>query len=236
MSSYPGSLDAFTNPAGSDPLSGGHAAQHGAVNDAVEAIEAELGVTPSAGYSTVAARLTAIEAAIGGGGGGSFAPVLHDTFTTASSVSVDDCFVGDGYYRVLLEITAWSAASNGCLRFRDSGTDDSTSNIYQHGSFYHSTTTPTNYGTASGNDRIENIWYGANDSNMPLIVEFTVNGANLSRWTHVRGQHNYRNSGDLTEFYFHAVHMSASSFDGFTFYPGSGTITGEVTVWEYPKA
>ena len=38
-SSYPGSLDALSNPAGTDLLSTGHAAQHGNVNDAVEAVQ-----------------------------------------------------------------------------------------------------------------------------------------------------------------------------------------------------
>jgi hypothetical protein len=60
--SYPGALDTLTNPTGSDQLSSpSHASQHANANDAIEAIEAELGTTPSASFSTVAARLTAIE-------------------------------------------------------------------------------------------------------------------------------------------------------------------------------
>lgn len=57
---YPGALDSFTNPTGTDALNSAtvpHADQHANANDAVEAVQAELGVTPSGAYATVAARL-----------------------------------------------------------------------------------------------------------------------------------------------------------------------------------
>ena len=58
---YPSGLDTYTNPAGTDALSTGHASQHANVNDAVEAIEAELGTNPSGSQATVKARIEAIE-------------------------------------------------------------------------------------------------------------------------------------------------------------------------------
>lgn len=58
---YPSGLDTYTNPAGTDALSTGHASQHANVNDAVEAIEAELGTNPSGSEATVKARIEAIE-------------------------------------------------------------------------------------------------------------------------------------------------------------------------------
>lgn len=62
--SYPAAFDAFSNPTSSDNLdsiSVPHAAQHTNVNDAVEAIQAELGLDPAGGYTTVRARLEATE-------------------------------------------------------------------------------------------------------------------------------------------------------------------------------
>jgi hypothetical protein len=57
-STYPASIDSFTNPVGTDPLSSpAHAAQHANVNDAVEAIETTLGASPQGSFVTVAARL-----------------------------------------------------------------------------------------------------------------------------------------------------------------------------------
>jgi len=61
--SYPGSLDSFTNPASTDTLSSStvpHAAQHDNANDAIAAIETTLGTNPQGSYSTVAARLSAL--------------------------------------------------------------------------------------------------------------------------------------------------------------------------------
>ena len=60
--SYPGALDAFTNPVGTDTQAAvDHAAQHTNANDAIEAIEAELGLDPAGTYATVKARLDDIE-------------------------------------------------------------------------------------------------------------------------------------------------------------------------------
>lgn len=63
---YPGGLDSFTAPDGSAALGevvGGrkHSERHRDVEDAVEAIQAELGVNPSGGSATVAARLDGLE-------------------------------------------------------------------------------------------------------------------------------------------------------------------------------
>ena len=63
-SNYPSGLDSFTNPAGTDNLAAGigHASQHANANDAIEAIEGELGLNPRGGSATVKARFDAIEA------------------------------------------------------------------------------------------------------------------------------------------------------------------------------
>ena len=48
MSNFPTSLDSFTNPGAGDYMDAvGHAAQHSDVNDAVEALEAKLGISAS---------------------------------------------------------------------------------------------------------------------------------------------------------------------------------------------
>jgi hypothetical protein len=60
--SYPASLDNFTNPSGSDTLaSPDHAGQHTDINDAVEAIETELGTLPKGSSASVKARLDAVD-------------------------------------------------------------------------------------------------------------------------------------------------------------------------------
>lgn len=69
--SYPGGLDAFTNPTSGDDLDdsvGGrtHSQMHADVNDALEAVEGELGVNPSGASATVAARFTALDSTVAG--------------------------------------------------------------------------------------------------------------------------------------------------------------------------
>ena len=60
---YPGGLDSLTNPSSGDALdSPSHAGQHTNANDAIEAIETELGTDPSGGSATVKARFEVIEA------------------------------------------------------------------------------------------------------------------------------------------------------------------------------
>lgn len=66
---YPGALDNFTNPTGANNLSDApvlHHSQHSNVNDAVKAIETELGTNPKGTATSVRARLEAIEAAAAG--------------------------------------------------------------------------------------------------------------------------------------------------------------------------
>lgn len=67
-SAYPGSYDALSNPsdAGGDFLDSPgvlHDAEHANANDAIEAIEHELGLTPSGSWATVRARFDYIDSA-----------------------------------------------------------------------------------------------------------------------------------------------------------------------------
>lgn len=84
-SAYPGSLDSFNNPTGTtktDATGYEHATQHANANDAIEAIQAELGTTPSGSYATVKARLEAgVSGSIQGAWDSSTAYVVGDIVT-----------------------------------------------------------------------------------------------------------------------------------------------------------
>lgn len=61
---YPGALDAFNNPTAADDLDTPgvlHDEQHANANDAIEAIEATLGINPQGTAASVAARLAQVE-------------------------------------------------------------------------------------------------------------------------------------------------------------------------------
>jgi hypothetical protein len=64
---YPGALDDFTNPTATDSLNDPtvpHATQHADANDAIEAIQATLGIDPQGTEATVDARIGALETTI----------------------------------------------------------------------------------------------------------------------------------------------------------------------------
>ena len=87
---YPSGIDSLTNPSAGDALtSPSHSAQHANANDAIEAIETELGTTPSGSETTVAARLTAIESGARMGTGSIGATALADN-------AVDTAAIQDG--------------------------------------------------------------------------------------------------------------------------------------------
>jgi len=68
---YPTSLDSFTNPASTDLLSAAgvsHADQHANANDAIEALQAKVGVTSSAVTSSHDYRIAQLEATSTSGG------------------------------------------------------------------------------------------------------------------------------------------------------------------------
>ena len=74
---FPTALDNFTNPASTDLLSQAgvsHADQHANANDAIEALEARVGITNSADVTSHDNRIAALEA--GGAGGGGFANIF----------------------------------------------------------------------------------------------------------------------------------------------------------------
>ena len=62
---FPTTLDAFSNPTASDATNSGtvpHATQHANANDAIEALEARVGVVGSAVTSSLTYRIATVEA------------------------------------------------------------------------------------------------------------------------------------------------------------------------------
>lgn len=85
-SSYPGAIDSFVNPLAADPMNGttvAHAGMHSKVNDALLALQKELGINPRGSASTVAARLATL------------APMTH-THTPAQVTGLDAALAARG--------------------------------------------------------------------------------------------------------------------------------------------
>ena len=90
---YPNSLDNFTNPTSSSPInSPSHSEQHANANDAIEAIEGELGTNPKGAKATVKARLDDVDTAIA-----TKAPITSPTFTGTVTIPSGSAITGVPY-------------------------------------------------------------------------------------------------------------------------------------------
>jgi hypothetical protein len=115
---YPAALDSLTNPTAGDPMNSvtvPHATQHANINDAMEAVQATLGVSPQGSSSTVSARIAALE----GGSGGSFAALsatggtsISNNLTARATSAVITC---DGTVAVSAQVTANDGAGAGFI-------------------------------------------------------------------------------------------------------------------------
>ena len=93
--SYPDGLDNFTNPTASDTLDSAtvpHATQHANTNDAIEAIEAELGTDPKGSKASVKARLDDVDVQLADLGDTSIATSLP--LTSSGTVVGDNLTIG----------------------------------------------------------------------------------------------------------------------------------------------
>lgn len=142
---FPASLDSLTNPAAGDSLSSpSHSAQHANVNDAVEALQAKVGVdgsavTGSLDYKVANQGLTLVKSqAITG---------------TPVSVSLEGVFTStfENYLLVVSNVKNASVITGIGLRMR-SGTTDTTTGYY----WGHLSVT---YGNSTGNTAGSNVTY-----------------------------------------------------------------------------
>jgi hypothetical protein len=154
--------------------------------------------------------------------------IQKGTFTTASSVNVNTCFSSTyDNYRILVKVTGASVV-NGEVRLRmRSATTDNTSANYNYQRLYAQSSTvggsaATNQTSAIMGPQNTALTWFATDMWSPFLAENT-GYVTVSSYN----QTNIDN--------FSGAHKVASSFDGFTMFPDSGTITGEVWVYGYVK-
>lgn len=155
--------------------------------------------------------------------------ITSQSFSAASTINVNDVFSATyDNYLVLLTGTM-TANTNVNLRFRVSGADDSTSNYNIQYNDMTSTTDNVDSQTAQNMSRIANASaneYFASQTIFyrPFATEEKFFDAIVTRATTGASIGMGRN---LTGF------DAATSFTGFSLFPGSGTLTGTVKVYGY---
>ncbi len=242
---FPTSLDNFSNPSSTDSLNTpSHSLQHTDLNDAVEALEAKLGIGASpAGSATSGQVLTAqgggtalwaipvqgltqivpTSVAVGSGSGSVDANGAV-TFSGASSVSLNGCFSStyDNYRITFYSGSASSVVIN--MRLRVSGSDATGSN-YAWAIYKNAYTTS---GSADG------------ATATAFVVGFTgVAAMNFSYdifqpFSTIRTQYlgSQITSADVWVGS-GGSHTLANSYDGFTLFPPSGVFAGTIRVYGY---
>ena len=232
-SSFPTSLDAFTNPSSTDAMdsvSVPHATQHSDLNDAVEALEAKVGadssaVTSSHDYKIAdhASRITTLEGASGGG----TALITATTFSGASAVSIDNCFTSD-YSVYTIQFQATGGGNPLHFRLRSSGTDTTTNYSRGQAIIRYSDGYFSNDGNGTSQTYIALSYPTANGA--PRTV--TVYQPHESTYTNVW----YQGNTESFVIWGGGTHVAASSFDGFTIFPLSATFTGRLEVYGWVKS
>jgi hypothetical protein len=157
--------------------------------------------------------------------------VTSTSFSAQSSVSVNNCFTSAySNYRIIITATA-TGDLDASFRFRASGSDASGANYqYAYTGFFASTSAN---GGGSNATAIPNLPSIGNGRQSHCIIDIT--GPNTTNaWKPLTQQTAFTHSGvGIIVFNGAGVINSTTQFDGFTIFLGSGTMTGNITVYGY---
>jgi len=164
------------------------------------------------------------------GGAGDFVITGSATFTTQSSVSLDNCFSSTYDNYVITGYCSSSAAASILGRLRASSTDATTNYAYALDEIYLSAGPSSVLSASTTSFLIQGTPASAHSFvgfNYTIYKPFSA-AATFMNGMSTRDQSLLTLRGGLQ-------HSTASSYDGFTIFPGSGTITGQINVYGLVK-
>jgi hypothetical protein len=172
-----------------------------------------------------------------GSGSGSASASGTVTFSGASSVSLNGIFTTTyDNYKIVLSLSAMSAQARVQARLRASGTDASGSDYHTYGiGIDNSMTTKTtnlnsttSWGFAEGNAADGNLVISSIDLANPFVAAKTKGVEQYAGIT---------SSGSAFAISMNCqlFHNLATSYDGLTIFPASGTISGTINIYGYKK-
>lgn len=186
--------------------------------------------TQSYADNTPGMRLVVPTSVAVGSGSGSVGTSGTVTFSSASSVSLNSCFTSA--YRNYKIVLNFSSTNDAYLqaRLRASGSDNSTSNYgsaFNYQSLTLSNPTGDVNATATQTSWTKVAYHPANNDHSVMLEIFQPQIT--SKTTGV----GFQSRSDAVFIYTGLLHQGSSSFDGITFIPGAGTITGTIQVYGY---
>jgi hypothetical protein len=149
--------------------------------------------------------------------------ITSQSFTAASTVSVDDCFTADyAHYLIVTELVS-SASAILALRPRASGTDATSNWSWNY--------LRVNSGAVSGGQ--STAAYARLTTNETGTSRFAAQiklfNPQVTGLTSALCEQTGNNGHGLSQ----GIHTVSGSYDGFTLYPASGNITGALRVYGY---
>ena len=149
------------------------------------------------------------------------------TFTTCTSISLNNVFTSEfSAYRVVLQITGHSASSASFMRLRSASTDNSAAQYTTAFTVITPTTTVRIYSAAQTAAEVE---YGV--SGFIGAHAYDIVNPQITGHTAVTRMSTYVGAGGTETATGGFYHNVSASYDGFTIYPGSGNISGRITVY-----
>ena len=174
-----------------------------------------------------------IDATVAGLGSG-LNLISSSTFTGQSSVSFNNVFTSTYKdYRILTSISCSSGTITQSLRLRSSGTDLS-SGVYGYANYRWSSTGTQNY-AANNNGTDTRMILADVGSSTQIQQSIDITNPQASSVKRLTGlaQGEYSGVSGIVTFIIGGYIGSTSSYDGFTIYPSSGTISGTISVYGY---
>jgi hypothetical protein len=155
--------------------------------------------------------------------------IVTQSFSAVSTVSVNNCFTSTyDNYRIICSLQSSVADVAINMRMRVSAADNSTANYYRQRATVQNTTFT---GTSDSAGTTWELSYAGTSLNNLLAVD--VIAPQLAQHTSLSALNNY--AGRYIEIRANSF-QAATQFDGFTLYPGSGTISGVIRIYGYRNA
>lgn len=181
------------------------------------------------GATAIEALGDAIDATVFGLGSSALTLINTTTFSAVASQSVNTVFSSTYQnYVVQLNLDSVSATGYQQLRMRVSGADNTTSNYYWSGMYNTSgTTTPAGEGGSAATSFTYSYLESTGNSSMTISI---ASPFETKKTTYSNISPRWSGSVSLVNLNGGAFNAT-TSFDGFTIFPASGTITGTVRVY-----
>lgn len=152
------------------------------------------------------------------------------SFTTASSVSLPNSTFTSTYrnYRLLITGTASvTSETDLALRFRASGTDNSSTNYFRWSYNRTNSAAGNSYNGGIGNSILGSV------GNITFYSEADIFQPQASANTMFTSTGHCLANSNNNSYWLQGGYNGTDSFDSLTFYPSSGTITGQYVIYGY---